>query len=208
MAENIVRPFLPSHLPAKCPALSAKVDGLESAGLLPARTQPLDKVVRHVDDATFAGLGDLCWQVDVLSLEIHHVPRHAGGFSGRTPPKQPTAMIGTRSIGETLIESAPNLSRQKSFTLVHLQRKTLPIRGRAACGLHRSRESVRQISSLSIRPLIPRHGFSAMWCWFTAQVNKTERFRSMLHSPTSLNLQSLRNLRMSSLVIPLIAFRL
>ena len=55
--------------------------------------------------------------------------------------------------------------------------------------------------------VIPRQGFSAMWCWFTAQENKTERLRSMFRSPTGFSLQSLRNLRTSSFVMPLMAFR-
>jgi hypothetical protein len=57
--------------------------------LLAARQQPLDKVVRHVDDSAFAGFRDLCWKINMLPLEIHlmfHVIR--ADSSGRTPPKQ------------------------------------------------------------------------------------------------------------------------
>jgi hypothetical protein len=48
MAENIVRPFLPIHFPAKGPALSAKVDGPLPPGVLFVLVCFHGKIAEHV----------------------------------------------------------------------------------------------------------------------------------------------------------------
>ena len=44
--------------------------------------QLFDKVVRHLDNAAFAGLGDFCREIEMLPLEIQHAPYHSAGFLG------------------------------------------------------------------------------------------------------------------------------